>query len=321
MNTLTYLLNSEEPWVVYRTYIDLMGLSENDEKVMCIRKKMKEHPNVVGLINEVQAWPGTVLSSHKSAGQLYHKLSFLAEIGLMQRDFKDRTIIDSMLKHVADEGLFQLPVNIPLHFGGTGQTQWAWALCDAPLLLWFADKMGMIERADALKGVSYLANLVCMNGWPCVVSKELGNFRGPGKKADPCPYATLIMLKLMLLFEEYRYGEEAEAGVECLLSVWKNSKVQHPYQFYMGTDFRKLKAPFIWYDILHVVEVLSQYKFAISDQRLLEMVDLVNSKKNPEGLYTPESIWTAWKEWDFGQKKIPSAWLTFLLYRINKRLE
>jgi N-acetyl-anhydromuramyl-L-alanine amidase AmpD len=38
--------------------------------------------------------------------------------------------------------------------------------------------------------------------------------------------------------------------------------------FFMGTDFRKLKAPFIWYDILHATEVLSWYTYARSDSRM-----------------------------------------------------
>jgi hypothetical protein len=88
----------------------------------------------------------------------------------------------------------------------------------------------------------------------------------------------------------------------------------------MGTDFRKLKAPFVWYDILHVAEVLSHFSWVHDDARFVEMLVLINSKADEQGLYTPESIWTAWKGWDFGQKKLPSQWLTFLIYRINRRV-
>ena len=90
--------------------------------------------------------------------------------------------------------------------------------------------------------------------------------------------------------------------------------------FYMGTDFRKLKAPFIWYDILNVVDTLSQYKRAIHDVRFKEMLSIIESKADENGFYTPESEWKAWKGWDFGQKKQPSSWLTFLVARIQKRI-
>ena len=128
------------------------------------------------------------------------------------------------------------------------------------------------------------------------------------------------MLKMLVQFDEWKDGEEVHVGVECLLDLWMRSKEVHPYMFYMGTDFRKIKAPFVWYDILHVLDVLSQFAWLNDDSRLQKMVDLLRLKANDEGKYVPESVWTAWKGWDFAQKKEPSRWLTFLATRIFKRL-
>jgi hypothetical protein len=50
------------------------------------------------------------------------------------------------------------------------------------------------------------------------------------------------------------------------------------------------------------------------------MVEIVKSKANCEGKYVPESEWTAWKGWDFGQKKEPSRWITFLVLRAFQRI-
>ena len=77
-----YLLNATEPWVVYRTMLDLMELKENDPKVLKAKEQLLKHPLMQGLLEELQNWPGTVIASHKSAGQLYHKLAFLADMGL-----------------------------------------------------------------------------------------------------------------------------------------------------------------------------------------------------------------------------------------------
>jgi hypothetical protein len=90
--------------------------------------------------------------------------------------------------------------------------------------------------------------------------------------------------------------------------------------FFMGTDFRKLKAPLFWYDILHVLDVLSHFEWTWKDKRFQQMLHVVESKTNAEGQFVPESIWTAWKEWDFSQKKIPSRGLTFFVERISKRV-
>jgi hypothetical protein len=34
-----------------------------------------------------------------------------------------------------------------------------------------------------------------------------------------------------------------------------------------------------------------------------------------DGKFTSESIWTAWKGWEFAQKKQPSRWLTLIAWR------
>lgn len=319
MDQLDSFLLTADPWVEYRTLIDLHGRPEDDDAVQDARRRMLAHPLVTGLLEELQGWPGHVLNSHKSASQLYHKLAFVAELGIARTDPGMADIISLVLAHRSAEGLIRLSTNVPVHFGGTGCDEWAWALCDAPTSQYALARLGLADDPDFRAGTDYLAGLVRNNGWPCVVCKELGNFRGPGKKSDPCPYATLIMLKLLAQYDQYKDSPAAHSGVECLLTLWATSREQHPFQFYMGTDFCKLKAPFIWYDILHVAEVLSQFPFARTDDCLIDMLGQINAKADENGFFTPESVWQAWQGWDFAQKKQPSAWLTFLVHRLNRR--
>jgi len=69
--------------------------------------------------------------------------------------------------------------------------------------------------------------------------------------------------------EEYRDSSACHVGTETLLTLWKGSFTQHLYMFYMGTDFRKLKAPFVWYDLLHVLDVFSRFAWVREDERFL----------------------------------------------------
>jgi hypothetical protein len=96
-------------------------------------------------------------------------------------------------------------------------------------------------------------------------------------------------------------------------------KEQKHYLFAMGTDFNKLKAPIIWFDILNNLGCFKSISIGYIRPRLQEMLAVVNQKSDESGQFTPESIWTAWKEWDFGQKKLPSPWLTFLMLRVMRR--
>jgi hypothetical protein len=89
----------------------------------------------------------------------------------------------------------------------------------------------------------------------------------------------------------------------------------------MGTDFRKIKAPFVWYDILHVLEVLTKVESIKEDRRLKEMINALKQKEGPDGKYSAESEWKAWKDWEFGQKKQASRWITFLAMRMLNKMQ
>jgi hypothetical protein len=52
--------------------------------------------------------------------------------------------------------------------------------------------------------------------------------------------------------------------------------------FYMETDFRKLKAPLIWYDILRFADTLSNYQYDRQDRRLKDMVNLIAQRADKD---------------------------------------
>lgn len=68
--------------------------------------------------------------------------------------------------------------------------------------------------------------------------------------------------------------------------------------FGMGTNFSKIKYPFIWYDILHVANVLSRFPWTLADSRFLKMLDVIQSKADDAGPYRAESVWLPYKEID-----------------------
>ncbi|MBU0486451.1 MAG: hypothetical protein KKA07_17555 [Bacteroidetes bacterium] len=316
---IEWLLHAD-PWVEYRTRIELLGELHDSPAVVSARERMKKHPEVRKLIDELKEWPGEVLKSHKNAGHPYHKLAYIADVGFNMQDAEIQHIVGKVFEHISSEGPFQVCVNIPVHFGGTGTDQFAWFLCDAPVLVYSLAKFGLAENESVIIARDFLISKNRDNGYPCVVSGELGKFRGPGRKDDPCPLASMVMLKMISVFEDQKDAAHVKKTIDSLLDLWEQSIERHPYMFYMGTDFRKLKAPLIWYDVLHLTDVLSDFSYAINDKRFLKMVELIEQKADPAGKYTPESVWTAWKSWDFGQKKLPSPWLTFLVCRIRKRI-
>jgi len=273
---------------------------------------MLEHPQVQGLLAELAGWPGAPIGHHRDAGLLLHKLTFIADIGLRIDDPGIDGIVQKVLEHQSPEGPFYVTVR-----AGKGH-YFTWMLCDAPLILYALIKFGLGHDGRVQTAIDYLASLVRDNGWPCAIERKGG--KDPIRNGEPCPYANLAMLKLLSCVGGSRYEEACRVGSETILDLWAKSRDLHPHQFYMGTDFRKLKAPLVWYDILHVVEVLTQYQWLCPDPRLTEMYEVVKNKAAEDGRFTPESVYRAWRGWDFGQKKEPSRWLTLLIRRVVMRM-
>jgi hypothetical protein len=180
--------------------------------------------------------------------------------------------------------------------------------------------LGLRDDPRVRKAVDHLADLVDDNGWRCNAAPELGKFKGPGPREDPCPIANVYALKALSLVPELVDSPATRAGADALLWHWGPECERKVFLFGVGTKFRRLKYPFVWYDILHVTDVLSRFPFARADERLHEMVDTIAAQADGMGRYTAGSMYTAWKGWSFADRKNPSPWLTFLVLRILKRV-
>ena len=157
------------------------------------------------------------------------------------------------------------------------------------------------------------------NSWRCTNKGNIGKFRGPGKKDDECPLATLNVLKLLTLTRQDEYVEAKEKAIQTLFSLWNAQKTRKAYLFGIGTDFKKIKYPMIWYDILNVVHVLSFFQNAIKSEEFKEMFSLIKGKEK-NGVYVPESVYQFWKDFDFGQKKNGSEYIQSTIRNIEERI-
>jgi hypothetical protein len=315
-----WLLECDEPWTRYRTMRDLLDQPEDAADVEAARAEMLAHPQVQEMIAAAATWGDRPLKRHNDASHPIYKLSTLADFGVHAGDPGMAAAIVPVLAHQSREGPFQSLVNIPEAFGGTGEDTWAWMLCDSPTLLYALLAMGLGDDPRVRPAVEHLTGLVDDNGWRCVAAPELGKFRGPGRKSDPCPVVNVFALKALAQIPELLNHPATRTGADMLLWHWEHQRERKLYMFGMGTDFRKLKYPFVWYDILHVVEVLSHFPFVHADPRFKEMLGTITTQADEEAHYTAGSVYRAWKGWSFADKKHPSPWLTLLVQRIQRSL-
>ncbi|MFW9923257.1 MAG: hypothetical protein ACFFDW_08240 [Candidatus Thorarchaeota archaeon] len=319
-DVISWLLNRNSI-VEYKTRISLLNQAEDSLEVISAKKRLKENRLIQSLISDIQDFPGYALKRHNDANHSIHKLAFLADLGFKKSDGIFEKTLTNIFTNQSKEGAFQIKLNIPTHFGGSGEDQIIWMLCDAPLVLYSLAKIGYEKDERVIKAAQHLTELITENGWLCEASSDLGGkFRGPGKKTDPCPYANLVALKALSQIPDYKENKASKKATDTLLSLWEEKSTKKPYLFAMGTDFKKIKGPLIWYDILHVCFVLSEFKWLKKDTRFLDMLQIILDKNDGNGRYTPESIYLAWKGWDFGQKKEPSRFISYIVQEILMRL-
>ena len=308
-------------WIRYRISLDMPGFKTTDENLINLKNAMRDDPLVQSSISKLKAWQTTPLKRHNDSDHPLHHLVFLSDLGFSYRDDPNlEEVVNFILVNMEAHDIPTMLFNIPKGYGGTGEDQWAWMLCDAPLVLYALIKLGLGDNTKILSARRELIGLAFENGWPCKVSTALGKFRGPGRKSDPCPYATLLMIKLLSLNPQEHEENALNSGLDCLLSFWLERKQKKMYLFGMGSDFQKIKAPLIWFDLMHFLDIFSNIPKAKNDTRLLEMNRILTEKSDQYGRYTAESIYLPWKNWEFGQKKDPSWWITFLATRIQERL-
>lgn len=316
---IEWLLRSSEPWTRYRTLVDLLNRPEADADVQAARQAMLAHPQVHALVAQACTWGDRPLRRHNDASYPIYALSTLVDFGLRAGDPGLGPAVEAVLAHQSPEGAFQSLVNIPPAFGGTGEDGWTWMVCDAPTLLYALAGLGLAEDARVQQAAGHLAGLVSDNGWRCVAAPELGRFHGPGSRSDPCPIANVYALKALAYVPAFLDSAAAHAGAEMLLRHWAHEGKAKPYLFGAGGDYRKLRYPFVWYDILHVANVLSRFPFVHRDPRFLAMLAAITAQADDNGRYTAGSMYRAWQGWSFADKKAPSPWLTFLVLRILRR--
>ena len=148
-------------------------------------------------------------------------------------------------------------------------------------------------------------------GWYC-------HYYGYDPDVESCPMDNLNLLMLLGQYEKYIDNPRLHGAIDALLQHWESRVNLHG--FGIGRRFRSLQYPAVKYGILRVLDVLSLFPYAVDSRSFRSILDLVKSKA-VDGKYTPEAVDPAYPEFDFGQTEEPSRWLTFLVNRIEKRVE
>ncbi len=302
-----------EPWVVYRTLTDLLERNEEDEAVPAARIAIPEHPLMQRIFKDLNkdGYWGTPKDIHTwwpRKDTTFWLLPVLADFGFTVEDKRIARACEYVLSAQLQSGGFGWdPPTTP-------------GDCHSAIIIESMAKLGLLEDSRVQRAYVWLIERQRRDGgfW----CKNTGQIGGPREKEPSCAMATMFVLSALAQNPTFRNSQTAKKGVNFLFECWKNrGKIRYAgHDSQIGTDWEKLKYPFTDYKILKFLNVLSQFEHA--KQRLQEVgiVDLLLSKRDDRGRFTPESIVKVWSDFDFGQKEKPSRWITLLALRIVRRI-
>lgn len=308
-----WLLSEGQPWVVYRTLVELLDRQEDAPEVVKARREMLADERirnlVVALRDEELGIPaicGEKRITHIKPDSFYWVLFFLAEIGLTKDDLGLDEMVEFLFDLVSPDDLFAAVKN--------GNEP----VCLAAALSYSLARLGYWDDPRVRTCYEHLFDQRAPGGgWHCAFMQR--HWKKLRNSPHTCALANLDGLRALSVAPEFE--DEAGPIIDLLLRHWEERGGPYrPYGFGIGTKFRKLRYPPTPYDILAFADALACFPYAREKPALREVVEEIASKQDDEGRFYAESISRAWPAFDFGQKKAPSAWITLLALRVFKRV-
>jgi hypothetical protein len=315
-----WLLDSDEPHAVWATLTGVLGLPPDHPDVESAHASLVRDASVRTLVDQLPAWDaGKDVTGHHSPEFLPNRLNLLADMGVKAGDFgRVEALVDGMLAQQDARGRF--------HAAGpdTGRPkpESGSLLCDtnvvADVLLRFGrgGQRGVVRALERM--TADLAATPQGRAWQCVPEQRVF-FRMPGRGADVCPQVTLEGLRAFSqLPREKRPPRIAEAA-RTPLEVWRRRTGERPYDFGHGYQFKSVKWPNFWYDVLWVLETVGRYpelwrgpRARSEDRRSVAELAacLIAYNFDGDGRVTPRRVYRGFTDFSFGQKHDPSPFAT-----------
>jgi hypothetical protein len=239
---------------------------------------------------------------YTETGKAYWDLFFLADIGLLIEDLGLEKEAEEIFRFQENDGSFTMPPNVQDNY-----------FCMSAILIASLAKMGYRDDPRLAKYIRRIMNSTCYDGgWHCY-----GDGSGPFE-IESCPMDNMNILMLLGQYESFRSNPVLKNAIGLLLEHWQVRA--HWHGFGVGQRFCSLQYPAVKYGILRVLDVLSLFPTAVGSRSFRDMLAFVHGKAR-DGRYYAEAADTVYTDFDFAQTSAPSRWITFLVNRIDKRVD
>ena len=273
---------------------------------------------LLGMLPASAGEPATA-SGHNRPELATNVLDLLATFGVTADDDpRIGPLLDAMLSHTDSDGRF-------LAFGAqrSGPPVWGCVHCDTHAIADVAGRFGLgsdprVRRALAAAEGDLIETDLGL-AWGCRPDPATG-FRGPGRKGEPCPQATLEALRAFSWLPADEHPAWLAGVVHTSLEIWRQRGTRKPYMMGHGRQFKTVKWPPTWYGAYEVVDTLSRlpetWRHLAEDRVSLAEIAacLLAYNVAADGRVTPQSAFKGWEWLSLGQKKEPSPIATAMVW-------
>jgi hypothetical protein len=310
MSAIPDSLLSGDPWVELVARRDLLGEAIGPQ----MRARVASDSRVADLLAATDPWPPERRSTKAyDPRDPIWKVGVLADFGLDRTDARVAALSDRLFGAAAPDGTFR--------HGGFDHTKTydvRGYTCISHEVTGALARFGFRDDPRLEPAIAHIRSTQRLDGgWHPNARLQ----PGASREAEPsCPFGTVHVLRAAAAVGGELLDAVGPPAADYLLHCWgRRDEPFRPVGFGMGTTFAKLAYPFATYGILSLVDALTAVPAARPDERLAAMVGAVEAARGEDG-YRAATVSAAWANFDFGQKKQPSPWITVLVARAVRRM-
>jgi len=313
---LPWLLASPEPYARWATLTQVVGMPHDDSAVTAARTQLLADDNVAALISALPTRFTGLSADHHNPQFLPNRLNLLADMGLTRGDSERVDALLDLLVGTQDRG-GRFSGRTTGHRAGSASDR-----CDDNAVVEVLVRFGMqadprVERALARLAADTSSTLQG-RGWSCTAAHKPLT-RVLSRRLDACPQITLEGLRCMASLPAQKRQRAAVDAARTPLEVWRRRPQERPHQFGHGYQFKTVRWPSVWYDVLAVLDTVGRFPelWRAPDARpedraaVAELAAcLIAYNVDGDGRVTPRRVHKGYEQFSFGQKTAPSAFAT-----------
>jgi hypothetical protein len=335
---LPWLLEDSNPAVRCLTLTDILAKGPDDAEVRTARKSLLAYGPVQALKksqNTKGYWPPDDGCYNPKFTSTVWQLMLLGEMGVPRTSWVERATERFLSQHQMDNGAFCCPT-LGIDKGDIDEEPCLTGNMIRTLLVFgYGDDTRVRRALDWLPESQFKDG-----GWNCDhpdVKFENGRLNWSRARDDPTHSSFMSTVEPLWAYSEVprarwtkKMKGSIERGAEFLLAhrVYKSHRDGSPVKlrdlekFYAGDLVTMFHFPeYYYYDALHGLRVLAKLGYG-DDERVRDAVDLVLSKKGPDGKWLLEGDWVRERKDKSRKTRVtleridrPSKWITLNCYR------